>query len=344
MVHEIAAVLAPFAGVALLILGLRQITAASMGRISLRSFPKLKDGSSSGFTRFLLGARIASGGSAGAAASAVVSFVDAGELPDRHTPQTFAGIHIGSLASAILVALIGPSFSTLLPSFLLLIVALPARQYGAVGLSSRNDVITGGAFLLLGMDISFHLGPGLVESLPSLAMPLIAAAIAGLAVSALFRSSTGTIVLAVSLIATGILAPTTAVLVALSGIPGAGLAFHVSTVRLDRPSRVSSMTYLLLGGLSALFGLFAWFFTTLIIDVTQLSASIQVVFPVGAVLVGHLASGILALAVPGFLHRVSDRLIPTQRDKDPEGDSDGLSMLKAPLPETLDAHLAITRA
>lgn len=315
-----------------------------MGRIAVRAFPKLRNRESSGLTRFLVGLRIASGGSAGAAASAVVSFVDAGEVPDTHTPQTFAGIHLGSLASAVLVALIGPSFSTLLPSFLLLLVALPARQYGAVGPSSRNDVITGSAFLLLGMDISFHLGPGLVETLPSLAVPAIAAVVAGIVVSALFRSATGTIVLAISLIATGIAGPTAAVLLALSGIPGAGMAFHLSTTRLGRDSRVSSAIFFLLGGTSGLFGLLTWVLLSLSVPVAQFPISVLVLLPVAMVLVGHLVSGLLALVFPGILHRVADRLVAKRQKDDTDGDADGLSMLKAPLPETLDANLAITRA
>ncbi|TVQ25779.1 MAG: Na/Pi cotransporter family protein [Spirochaetaceae bacterium] len=347
---QLTAWIAPFAGVALFILGLRQITAASMGRVAIRSFPTLRDRQGSGNARLRAGMRIASGGSAGAAASAVISFVDAGELPGPRSTQALAGVHLGSLLAAVLAASIGPAVSTLLPAFLMLLVALPARQYGAAGQSSRNDIITGTAFLLLGMDIAFHSGPELTQALPVNALPAfaispVAAIAAGIAIAALFRSATGTTVLATALLATGMVPSTAAVLLALAGIPGAGIAFHLSTTRLSRRARVASMTFFLLGVLSGLFGLIAWGALNLVSAIPPVPGLVAVMLPVAAVFTGHVFSAVVALSAPALLHRLADRLVSEDPEaSDTQSDADSLHLLKAPLPETLDANLAITRA
>lgn len=346
---QLSAMIAPFAGVALFTLGLRQITAASMGRIAIHNFPTLRDRQGSGFARLRAGMRIASGGSAGAAASAVVSFVDAGELSGLRSTQALAGVHLGSLLAAILVAAIGPSIPTLLPAFLMLIIALPARQYGAAGQSSRNDVITGTAFLLLGMNIAFQSGQELAQALPANALPAfavapVAAIVAGISVAALFRSATGTTILATALLAIGMLPPTAAVLLALAGIQGAGMTFHLSTTRLSRRARVASMTFFLLGGLSGLVGLIAWSTLSRVTTIPPAPGQMAVMLPVAAVLTGHVFSTVVALFTPALLHDLADCFVRNDPDAgDTRSDSDHLHLLKAPLPETLDANLAITR-
>lgn len=332
---ELTAIVSVLAGIALFILGLRHITAASIGIISAGAAPRLKDRNASALSLLSAGVRMAVGGSAGAAASAAVSFVNAGDLHEHKSPPLLAGVAMGSLVVALIVTVTGPEISTGLAAFVLLVLALPARQYGAATSSARSDIVMGAAFLLLGMEIAFHTGPGLVRPAVFIPLPWPAAIGAGLAIAALYRSSTGTIVLASALLASGMLAPTPAVLMALAGVPGAGLAFHLSTTRLQPGARVSSMVFLLLGTLSGLAGLLVWLiFTPPAVGVT----------PVVMVLAGHAVSSVVALIAPRHLCRIAGRLLKTRASKqDTENTDDVLSMLTAPLPETLDANLTITR-
>ncbi len=355
--QAVMTVVAAIGSIGIFMAGFVQLTGASMRLIGPWFRAGVTDRHASSADRLLLGAGGGAGGSGVSAVVSLLSLVDGGAVEVRHTPWILIGINLGATAACWMVAL-GGFRTTLAPLALVLFAcALPLRRGATLGRYAHPDVLGGLALLMLGIDlitarvVVIADAPQLMRVLERLlesgATPLVGFGL-GVVISALLRSSVGTVVLAMSLMIRGWLPFEPAAAMVLGGNAGVASTGYLAAGGLAADARRTAMIHLLLNGLACVWAVLA-FSPLLSIGSALLAgspsdttAAVQLAFFHSLV---HAINPLLVLPLKGVVLAVAERLIPPDRPlAHGENSSYSVALLPSTYPEALDANLIRLRS
>lgn len=355
--QAVLTVAAAIGSIGIFMAGFIQLTGASMRLIGPWFRAGVTDRHASAGDRLLLGVGGGAGGSGVSAVVSLLSLVDGGALEARHTPWILLGINLGATAACWIVAL-GGFRTTLAPLALLLFAcALPFRRSATLGRYTHPDVLSGLALLMLGIDlitarvVVIADAPQLMRVLQRLfesgAAPLVGFGL-GVVISALLRSSVGTVVLAMSLMIRGWLPFNPAAAMVLGGNAGVALTGYLAAGGLAADARRTAMIHLLISSLACVWAALA--FSPLL----SITGALFVGTPSATVAAARLAlfhslvhavNPLLFLLSKRVILTVAERLVPCEAAfAHGENNSYSLALLPPTYPEALDANLIRLRS
>lgn len=360
MIEAIVAVVVVVGAVGLFVSGFSQISGAAMRIVGPwfrrhAGTPALSD-----LTRFLVGASAGAGGSGVSAVVSLLSVVDGGYLPASRTVWLLLGINLGGTAVCWLVALAGYHAPLTQAALLLFAVSLPFRISPRLSRYARPEVLTGLALLMLGVEFAsgrlFSVAESetvsrAIEALLVAArsrpayVPALGFAV-GLALSAVIRSSVGTVVLAMSLLVRGWIPFSAAVAVALGSNAGVALTGFLASGGLGREARRTAMIHLVLNGVACTWAAAVFPVLHLVgtsADGASAHSAAVLATPVGVALfhtLVHVGNPLIFLPLHNRVTALVNRLVPHAPRANRAENGPALALLPATYPEALDANLA----
>ncbi|TVR04564.1 MAG: Na/Pi cotransporter family protein [Spirochaetaceae bacterium] len=210
------AILTALGALGVFLLGYREITSVSMRWIGAW-FRRCAADEHSGRLRGLgLGGLVAAGGSSASGTVALVTMVDSEAVPPQRALWLMAGINLGATTVPWLIGLIGFRAALAVPALLLMAVSLPFRLSGSLRRYTYGDLIAGLALVLLALDLMtgrlavvadsrwmIDAFGGVVGGGLAGGGAIAGGLLLGAVISSIIRSSVGTVVLAMALMARG---------------------------------------------------------------------------------------------------------------------------------------------
>ena len=375
MIDTVVAAVVVVGAVGLFVSGFSQVSGAAMRIVGPWFRRHAGTRTLSRFRRFMVGAGAGAGGSGVSAVVSLLSVVDGGYLPASRTIWILLGINLGGTAACWLVALAGYRAPLTYAALLLFAVSLPLRISPRLARYARPEVLTGLALLMLGVEFAsgrlFPLPesaafPWAVEALWHQALshaalshggwlraayvPALGFAV-GLVLSAVIRSSVGTVVLAMSLLARGWVPFTAAAAMALGSNVGVALTGFLASGGLGREARRTALIHLVLNGAACawvaaavlLLGSLGPTVLTVPADTTAMQLVPAYATPVAVALfhtLVHVGNPLVFLPLQNRVAALAERLVAHAPRKARTQNGPSLVLLPTGYPEALDANLA----